>query len=405
MRILIVTASLPYPPASGGAIRVAGILKGLHENGHQVTLAALHDGKPAPESTPLAAYCARIITAPPPTRSKSQRLRDLVFTRQADIAKRLYSPAFAEQLRALLAKESFDIIQCEAIESACYLPLIREAQPAAKRVFDTFNAEYMLQRVIYQIDRRELKRLPMALYSWIQAGRIQRYEAEMCRLADAVIAVSPEDADALRALGGQTPIHIVPSGITVTDYTRDSSHIDLGARAIVFSGKMDYRPNVDAALWFGESIYPRIKAQADSVRWWIVGQQPHPRLESLRADPSVTITGRVDAVQPYLNSATVYAAPLRMGSGTRLKLLEAMASGCAIVATSIAASGLLPEVKAAMHIADDENTFADAVVALLEDSATRAQLGTAAREQVAAFYDWSVLIPRLLAAYKGLGVG
>ncbi len=405
MRILVVTTSLPYPPASGGAIRVAGILKGLHENGHQVTLAALHDGKPAPESTPLAAYCDRIITAPPPTRSKSQRLRDLVFTRQADIAKRLYSPAFAEQLRALLAKESFDIIQCEAIESACYLPLIREAQPAAKLVFDTFNAEYMLQRVIYQIDRRELKRLPMALYSWIQARRIQRYEAAMCHLADAVIAVSPEDADALHALGGHTPIHIVPSGITVTDYTHDSSRTDLGACAIVFSGKMDYRPNVDAALWFGESIYPRIKAQADNVRWWIVGQQPHPRLDVLRVDPSITITGRVDAVQPYLNSATVYVAPLRMGSGTRLKLLEAMASGCAIVATSIAASGLLPEVKAAMRIADDESTFADAVVALLEDLATRAQLGTTAREKVAAFYDWSVLIPRLLSVYRGLGIG
>jgi glycosyltransferase involved in cell wall biosynthesis len=94
-----------------------------------------------------------------------------------------------------------------------------------------------------------------------------------------------------------------------------------------------------------------------------------------------------------------------MGSGTRLKLLEAMASGCAIVATNIAASGLLPEVKAAMHIADDENSFADAVAALLEDSAARARLGTSAREQVAAFYDWSVLIPRLLAVYKGLGVG
>lgn len=404
MRILIVTASLPYPLASGGAIRVYGMIKGLHEAGHQITLAALHDGQPAPESTPLAEYCAQIITALPPQRSKSQRLRDLILTRTPDIAKRLYSDAFAQKLRALLQSERFDIVQCEAIEAACYMPIIRQAQPQAKLVFDTFNAEYMLQRVIFDIDRREPKRLPLAVYSWIQAGRIERYEGAMCRLADAVIAVSPEDADALRALDHSTPIHIVPSGIFVDDYAKESASLDLG-RAVIFSGKMDYRPNVDAALWFARDIYPHIKAQVADVRWWIVGQQPHARLEPLRADPSITITGRVDAVQPYLTSATVYAAPLRMGSGTRLKLLEAMASGCAIVATSIAASGLLPEVKAAMRIADSETAFAEQVTALLNDPITRATLGAAARQQVAAFYDWSVLIPRLLRVYKGLSVG
>lgn len=404
MRILIVTASLPYPLASGGAIRVYGMIKGLHEAGHQITLAALHDGQPAPESTPLAEYCAQIITAPPPQRSKSQRLRDLILTRTPDIAKRLYSDAFAQKLRALLQSERFDIVQCEAIEAACYMPIIRQAQPQAKLVFDTFNAEYMLQRVIFDIDRREPKRLPLAVYSWIQAGRIERYEGAMCRLADGVIAVSPEDADALRALDHSTPIHIMPSGIFVDDYAKESASLDLG-RAVIFSGKMDYRPNVDAALWFARDIYPHIKAQVADVRWWIVGQQPHPRLEPLRVDPSITITGRVDAVQPYLTSATVYAAPLRMGSGTRLKLLEAMASGCAIVATSIAASGLLPEVKAAMRIADSETAFAEQVTALLNDPITRATLGAAARQQVAAFYDWSVLIPRLLRVYKGLSIG
>src|SRR5690606_23656791 len=115
---------------------------------------------------------------------------------------------------------------------------------------------------------------------------------------------------------------------------------DLGPCALIFTGKMDYRPNVDAMLWFASDILPQVRSIMPDVRLYVVGQKPHPRLEVLRDHDHIVLTGWVPEVTPYLHAAAVYIAPLRMGSGTRLKILEAMAAGCAIVATTLAAAGL-----------------------------------------------------------------
>lgn len=405
MRILIITASLPYPPASGGAIRTLGILKGLHQAEHEITLLSFHDGQIEPKTTPLATYCTRIEILPPPERATIDRLRTLLFTRQPDIATRFYSDDFAEVLHQLLMSQQFDLVQIEAIEAVAYLPLVKQWQPPAKIVFDTFNAEYMLQRKIYEIDRGSLKRLPLALYSYLQIGRIARFEGEMCRLADAVIAVSEEDADLLRGFRKDEVIWIVPSGVIVADYAKVTAPVELPPNTLVFTGKMDYRPNVDAMLWFTEAILPLVRQQVPDVQLYIVGQKPHPRLDHLRDLPHVHITGWVDATQPYLHAADVYVAPLRMGSGTRLKLLEAMSSQCAIVATTLASAGLHSGAKAGMIVTDDAQEMAIQITTLLNDPTQRQKLGETALQQVQATYDWSVLIPRLLAVYEGLGLG
>jgi polysaccharide biosynthesis protein PslH len=399
MRILIVSVSLPYPPASGGEIRAHGIIEGLRKAGHDLSLLCFHTG----EINATQTGDLRVITVPPPTRTIRDRLRNLILTRQPDIARRFYSDTMAERLRALLAAESFDLIQFEGIEAVCYLPIAKDSQPAAKLVFDTFNAEYSLQRGIYYIDRQNIRRWPAALYSLIQSRRIGNFERQMCHRADAVIAVSPEDADLLRPFRPDERIHIVPSGIWVDNYTADHTTLDLGQNALVFTGKMDYRPNVDAALWFTGEIYPHVRAQIPDAHLYIVGQQPHPRLAPLRRMDDVQLTGRVDSVLPYLRAAAVYVAPLRMGSGTRLKLLEAMASGCAIVATHTASAGLLSDAKQTMILADDNADFADAVIQLLQNPVRRRELGEAARAQVSRHYDWPVLIPRLLDVYREIG--
>jgi glycosyltransferase involved in cell wall biosynthesis len=395
VRILILTASLPYPPASGGALRVYGILHGLHAAGHHVTLMAFHDGDTAPDQTPLARLCDRVITLPTPVRSKRERIIDLLTTPQADIARRFYSAAFATELTRLAQECDFDLIQFEAIEIACYLPIIKALNLRAKLVFDTFNAEADLQRRIYEIERANLKRLPAAAYSWMQSRRIARYEGDLCRMADAVIAVSPEDAALLDAYRPDKRVSIVPSGIFVDDYAATEA-TNLPKNALVFTGKMDYRPNMDAVQWFAAEILPSIP----NAHLVIVGQKPHPIIAHLAQQPNITLTGFVPSVQPYLQAADVYIAPLRMGSGTRLKLLEAMASGCAIVATSTAASGLSDTAKSAMVIADTETDFAQAVIQLLGDTPRRNTLGEQARAAVRAEYDWSVLIPRLLNVYQ-----
>jgi glycosyltransferase involved in cell wall biosynthesis len=398
LRILIVTASLPYPPASGGAIRVYGILKGLYEAGHQITLMSFGEGDGS--NTPLADICEHIEVSPFPSRSKIERLKTLLLTSKADIETRFYSENFKSRLLNLLSENGYDLIQFEAIEAACYLPIVREEFPDIKICFDTFNAEADLQRVIYQIDRQEVKRWPHALYSLIQAKRIGHYEGDLCRAADLVIAVSQEDQEILSRYRNDNSTYRVPSGIFVDDYATADKRVNLGKNAVVFTGKMDYRPNVDAMLWFADHILPQIK----ETHLTIVGQKPHPRIQHLSERENISLTGWVDTVPPYLYAADVYIAPLRMGSGTRLKILEAMASGCAIVATTIAASGLSNDAKSALVIADDERTFAEAVTDLLHHPEKRQVLGHQARKIVKAEYDWSALIPKLLKAYQGVGL-
>ncbi|TVR18497.1 MAG: glycosyltransferase [Anaerolineaceae bacterium] len=400
MNVLIISPSVPYPPAFGGAIRVHGIVEGLRRAGHRITLLCFAEDSAPPPELPDD---VRLLVAPLPQRGKSARLRDLLTTRQPDIARRLYSATAARMLTELLERERFDMVQFEGIEMAYFQPIVARIQPSARRVLDQHNAEYALQAAIFKIDRRQIKRWPAALYSLMQVGRIKRYESAMCRSASAVVYVSDEDAELLRELCAGTPSAVVSNGIWVDRYAEESASpfTDAQRRQIVFTGKMDYRPNVDAMLWFTESILPRLH---DDVHLTIVGQKPHPRLDHLRDWPNVTITGRVPSVLPYLQHATVYIAPLRMGSGTRLKLLEAMACRAPIVATSTAAAGMNAAVREVIQIADGAEAFASAVNALLDDPARRQTMTDSAAGRVAEFYDWSALVPRLLDLYRQIGL-
>lgn len=400
MHVLMLTASLPYPPQQGGALRSYGLLTGIAKAGHQVSLLSFSDypGK-GWQGTPLETICQRIETVPTPARSKADRLRDLLLSSDADIARRMWSDPFFDKLKTMVATDNIDVVQFEGIEVACYLAPLRESGTTVRLVYDAFNAEAALQRVIFEVDRTVPTRWPAAAYSLIQTSRIKRYERLLCKQADQVIAVSDEDAAILSEHQPKRAIAVVPNGIFVEDYQSASKQLDLGPQALVFTGKMDYRPNVDAVLWFVQEILPLVQKQIPDARLYVVGQQPHPRIEALRSHPNVEITGWVKDVQPYLRGATVYVAPLRMGSGTRLKLLEAMACHCAVVATNIARSGLKSTANAAMRVADTPTSQAEAIVHLLNNPTERAIIGQAAHHFVRSSYDWSVLIPDLLKLY------
>lgn len=405
MRVLLLTPSLPYPPHQGGAIRNYGLARGLHEAGHRVCILSFHTGGLDPAATPLADICEWVETVSPPERAKSQRLRDMALSGLPDLARRLDSPLFRERLEARLSTETFDLIQFEGLEMTPYLPLVRRLQPGARCCYDAHNAEYALQWAIFHVDRHVPERLPAAAYSLLQARRIHRYERSVCAAADCVIAVSEEDAKALRPFRADHRVAVVPNGIFADHYGDDNPRLDLGSNVLVFTGKMDYRPNIDAVRWFSDDILPLIREAIADVRLYIVGQKPHQSLESLRDEPHIELTGWVPDVQPFLQAADVYVAPLRMGSGTRLKILEAMAAGCAVVATNVAASGLDAQAKRSLILADEERAFAQAVVALLKDANRRVTLGQAAQADVRRLYDWKTLIPCLLQTYEDIGLG
>ncbi|MBK8986759.1 MAG: glycosyltransferase [Chloroflexi bacterium] len=398
MNLLLLTPQLPYPPHQGTSLRNFHIIRGLAER-HSITLLSfVEDNQSAdPQSyAPLVELCQRIETIPAPSRSKTQRLWQMLTTRRPDMAHRLYSPAFNARLRDLLTAAAFDVVQVEGIELARSIEIVRQISPGSKIVFDNHNAETELQRRNMQTDFANPRRWPTAVYSWVQVRRLARFESWACRMADGVTAVSATDA---QHLPNVTPVTVIPNCIDVTQYRLEES--EAIPFDVVFSGKMDYRPNVDAVLWFADAVWPHIVAQRPSATWAIVGQKPHARLDRLRGLPSVTITGWVARVQPYLAGGQIIIMPFRVGSGTRLKLIEAMAAGKAIVSTPVGAEGFPVQHGREIWLAETAEGLGTAVLHLLAQPDERARLGMAA-QQFAAQYDWRVIIPLFEALYKRL---
>jgi glycosyltransferase involved in cell wall biosynthesis len=393
-RILVLTPELPYPPHQGASLRNFFILKGLAQN-HAVTLLSFSDRVASQEPVdtgPLPGLLESISIEATPRRSRRDRLLRLLTSREPDMAYRLASNPFTVRLRSLLQEQAFDIVQIEGLELAYTLPVIRSLGPRSSVLFDNHNAETALQWRAFLTDLQSPSRWPLALYSWAQVGRLERFERWICAQADAVTAVSEADRRALAGLVPAQSITVIPNCIDVSTYVDVTSH-EVPAFDLVFSGKMDYRPNVDAVLWFAHAVWPRIREARPGTTLAIVGQKPHPRLDALRDAPGITVTGWVEQVQPYLAGATVFVMPFRMGSGTRLKLIEALAAGKPVVSTTLGAEGFGLRSGQGLLLADTPNEFATAVLTLLTQPDQRARLVAAGR-QIAERYDWRQVVPR-----------
>lgn len=398
MHILLLTPQLPYPPHQGTSLRNYNLIAQLAKR-HQVeVLSFLDEGQSLTAATPLLERCAWVEAVPVPQRTPVRRIGQLLSSHLPDMAWRLWSPNYQEHLVRRLAEVQFDVVQIEAIELAPYLSAIEAARPRPLIVFDEHNCEWRLQQRAFLTDLRIPWRWPAALYSLIQWRRLRRYEGDICRRVDRVVAVSEVDRQGIQSVAPEVSIAVVPNGVDLEecgDYRGAKECFDL-----VFTGKMDFRPNVDAMLWFCDRVMPLIRRERPSVRLAIVGQRPHPRLKRLCYVEGVTLTGWVPDVRPYLAGATVYVAPLRVGGGTRLKLAQAMAMGCAIVATSLAAEGFPVESGKHLLLADTPREFATAVVRLLDNPGLRAHLGAEARTFVQSRYGWEQLVPQLEEVYQ-----
>jgi polysaccharide biosynthesis protein PslH len=403
--ILFLTPQLPYPPQQGASLRNFFVIRGLAERHRLALLSFREEGQRVDLQAlgPLLELCTAVETVPVPQRRKATRLRQLLTSPLPDMAHRLRAGPFEVALRRILGRHTFDIVQIEGIELAWLMDLVRQASPTSRIVFDNHNAESELQRRAFLTDLPDLRRWPAAAYSWLQLGRLRRFEQWACRRADAVTAVSEADRRHLEHLAPGLAVTVVPNCIDVWETGRHASQAppDGYGYDLLFSGKMDYRPNVDAALWFAEQIWPRIRQARPQTTWAVAGQRPHPRLSHLARSPGITVTGQVESVAPYLAGAGVFVMPFRLGSGTRLKLIEAMAAGKAVVSTAAGAEGLAVRHSQELYLADTPSDFATAVLRLLADGAERTRLGQAA-QSFAQQYDWRQVIPQFDDVYRRL---
>jgi polysaccharide biosynthesis protein PslH len=226
------------------------------------------------------------------------------------------------------------------------------------------------------------------------------------READLLAAVTEEDR-AVMAGVAQRPVALVTDGADhrtawTADATTDGVPVDPDAPAVVFVGNFAYEPNADAAIWLANEIFPRIRETA-RAKLFLVGNAPPAALTALACE-DVVVTGRVDAVEPWLDAAAVVVCPLRVGGGVKVKVLEALGRGCAIVATPQCAHGI-PGAPAAMRLADDSSGLADAVVSLLADPDERARLQAEALRCAQQLPTWDSVAARLAALWRELPAG
>jgi sugar transferase (PEP-CTERM/EpsH1 system associated) len=400
-KILFLTPDLPYPPHQGAAIRSFNLLKNLAVRHEIHLLSFIQNGDTSSRIDPLLRYCSGIETVPTATRSIKRRTLSVLFSTKPDMALRLPSPQFANQLRICLTRERFDVVQAEAIEMAQYGLVVKEMKlPSSPLVvFDDINAEYVLQRRAFETDMKHPSRWLGAFYSLLQWHKLRRYEAEVCRQMDKVVVVSRVDEQALRRLVPSLQTTVVPNGVDTTYYSPTDRRGESDT-TLVFSGKMDFRPNVDAVLWFVQEVWPSIQADVPEVRFKVVGRSPHRRLQHLRELPGITLTGYVEDVRPHIAEGGVYVVPLRVGGGTRLKVLEAMSMGKAIVSTSLGCEGLDITPGRELLISDEPPSFAKQVIDLMRDRERRRELGLAACQLAQARYDWQHITPLMEQVYE-----
>ena len=392
MKLLFLTPQRPYPTHQGTTIRNFNLIKELAKR-HQIWLLTFLEPDQVADHGPLAQLCRQITTVPVPERSIARRLGQMLTTGRPDMSWRLWSPQFQAALQDWLQRLEFEAVFIEGIEMAPYLAAVRQFAPQTKIIYDDHNAEWLLQQRNFMVDVKNPRRWPAAGYSFVQTQRLKRYERQICRAADQVVVCSRADQEAIQYLAPELEITLLSNGVDLAQYSRyqgDTVPFDL-----LFTGKMDYRPNIDAMLWFGAEVLPYIQAACPTVRLGIVGQRPHPRLAPLRANPAVTITGFVDQILPYIAGAKVFIAPFRVGGGTRLKLLEAMAMRKPIVATTVGAEGYPVTSGQEMILVDQPTEMAQAIIRLLADQAERDRLGERAFQFVENHYSWEALVPRL----------
>jgi polysaccharide biosynthesis protein PslH len=234
---------------------------------------------------------------------------------------------------------------------------------------------------------------------WLESRALQRAERHYVQLADYVLAVSENDRASFAQYADPRRISVIPTGVD-TEYFQPPAPSGSGLEqpdTMAFTGSMDWMPNEDGVAYFVEKILPLIRRQIPEAAFWAVGRRPPRRIQAL-ASNGIVVTGTVEDIRPYLAKAALCVVPLRSGSGTRIKIFEAMAMGKAVVSTSMGAEGLPVQHGKNIILADDPADFARQVVDLLRDPPRRQQLGQAARQLVVESYGW----PAVAAYFDGI---
>ena len=399
MNILLLSPWLPWPALDGARIRIYETLRFLAQR-HSVTLVtSVRRKEEVEQASVLNCFCKNVVATVlsdgiGPVLS---RLSKGFFSRRALIESFYYDAEAAEHIRLLTSRVAFDVIH---VEFPFLTPYLKAIVPhhRGKKILSMHNIESLrFEREIQlsQWGKRRLLLLGDHLF-------FRAWEKQALREFDGIVTVSDLERTWVQRHTPGAAVELVPNGVD-TEYFRPAARVNSKTDPyIVFTGLMDYPPNVDAVLWFCAEILPLLQRKIPNLGFKIVGKNPAPRVLALGKKKGVQVTGTVPDIRAYVADALALVVPLRSGGGTRLKILEAMAMERPVISTTVGAEGLAITPGTDILIADNAKQFVSQLEFLLKASDTAENLAKAGRRLVVDKYDWRVCLGGLERLYNTL---
>lgn len=397
MKILFVSPYPPSPPQFGAQRRVDGLMRGLTHR-HEVSLLSFMP----PEDTQLEVtrgYCKRLIAVQHDVVAQGvagKRLLQLrsLFSRDSFEALMYRTPNFQSHLEQMVREEGFDIVQFEFSQMAVY-QLPRGGARSPRYVLDEHNIEYEVVKRIAESEGSLVRKV----YSAVDWRKVRNEEFRAWRTFDGVALTSARDEEVLQQDERSVPTTVIPNAVDLEGFRPNDTPIV--PDTLLFLGAMNYHPNIEGVEYFLDEMWPAIRARRPKAKVIVVGRNPPPSIVARKTE-HVEITGYVDDPRAYLDRAAVVIVPLRIGGGTRFKIVEAMAKGKAIVSTSLGAEGLEVEHEKNLLLADDPAAFVEQTCRLLADPELAARLGKAGRRLAEDRYGWQAAVEKLEQFYEQL---
>jgi len=389
--LLFLAHRIPFPPNKGDKLRSFNLLRYLSRR-YRIHLATFIDDPADAVHIPrLSEWCESVCCEPlSPSRAKLGSLRGLA-TGEA-----LSLPYYRSRK---LARWIDERVKSQGITHALVfsssMAQYALAHPGLHTVVDYCDVD-SAKWAAYAQQRKG----PMAWIYRREGKRLLDFERTTAARTAAVTFVSQAESELFRELAPEvadkvaTVCNGVDASFFAPEQAPESPYAEVG-QAIVFTGAMDYWPNIDAVLWFAREVWPQLATRHPDLRFYVVGMNPAPEVQALGNDPAIHVTGTVPDVRPYLAHAALAVAPLKIGRGVQNKVLEAMAMARPVVASPDAATGIEADSEAEMIVAGSADAFVRAIDALLADPATAARIGAAARQRILNQYSWDAHLSRL----------
>ena len=397
MRILYIATQYPLPVNNGVKMRVWTFLRALAAAGHEITLATFAEPEDAAatehELRKICKDCDLVLRHTESLSGSKDYMARLagVLSSSPFTLGRCRSSEMQAILERRLRNDAFDVVLCDNVFTTVNLPAT-----SLPLVLNSHNVEHL----VLERYAREVSNPVNALYARMEAGKLRRFEAAVCKRAALVMVCSRLDGQLLEQLCPGVRTVVAPNVVDISDYSMTADEDPL---TLVYQGGMDWLPNRDALEYFVRAIFPLVQKEIPQVRLVAAGRNPAPEFRQRFSDvTAVAFTGTLPDLRPVVGKATVCIVPLRIGSGTRFKILESAAMGKPVVSTTIGAEGLDFVPGEEILIADDPAAFAGNVVELLRNPARRRAMGEAARNRVAQDYDVKALERSVAGAFRDL---